>query len=310
MPQIRGVFPLPVTSPQNSGVAEVVCLVSGGMYVLPSGDYLIQCGTNTALEWWDPIYTIWRPAFANQAYNTAGSDGTNYRLVNITGAVTSIAIGAAGSGGINGIGPIQTSTTVSFAAAPGGLPFTTQGYAIIGGSVPVPTVTSGGSGFLVPPVVCCDPPPIGGIQATFTATLSAAGVITGVTQVNAGAGYTSIPQFYVIPQPMFYQGSIRWPGDAPQGWPAPGLINQANVWPGSLYQPNINNVSGALLTGNALTGSGTLTGLVVIYAGGGYATASPPAISFVGGSLAAATATATVATAPASDTSYLQAKVN
>ena len=310
MSQIRGVFPLPQTSPQICGIPTAVALVSGGMYILPPGNFLTSTGPNTAMEWFDPIYTQWRPAIADQPFGNVSSDGSNYRLVNISGAVSSITISAGGSGGVNGIGPIQTGTTVGFSAAGGGAPFTPQGYAIIGGSVPAPTVTQGGSGFLVPPVVCCDPPPVGGVQATFTATISAAGVITGVTQVNAGAGYTSVPQFYVIPQPMYYQGQVRWPGDTPQTWPAPGLINQANMWPGSIYQPNLNNPNGALLTGNALTGSGALTGIVVIYGGGGFATASPPTISFAGGSLAAATATAAVATAPATDTSYLQAKVN
>jgi len=312
MTQARGPFPLPLTSPQICGVDPVVQLESGGIYVVPAGNYLLTTGPNTALQWFDPNATQWRPLFAAQDYTDLTSDGANYRLLNMTGIVNSVAITAAGSTGTNGIGPVQTGTTVGFSASPNGAPSTAAGYAIVGGSVPAPTVVNGGSGFLVPPVICCDPPPPGGIQATFTVTLSAAGVITGVTQVNPGAGYTSIPQFYIIPQPMFYQGAPRWPGDSVvQTWPAPGLINQANVWPGTIFQPNIpvNTTQGALLTGNALTGSGTLTGLVVIYSGGFYATASPPTISFAGGTLTGMTATATVTTAPANDVTFLQAKV-
>ena len=310
MTQIRGVFPLPQTSPQICGVDQVVALVSGGMYVVPSGNYLLAAGPNTALEWFDPISTSWRPLFAPQAYTDFTSDGTNYRLVNMSGGVSTVAVTGAGSAGANGIGPVQTGTTVGFSAAPGGAWLTAQGYAIVGGSVPAPTVTQGGANFVVPPLVCCDPPPIGGVQATFTATINASGAIATVTQVNAGAGYTSIPQFYVIPQPQYYQGGPRWPGDSViQPWPAPGTINPANVWPGTIYQANIAT-TGALLTGNALTGSGTLTGIGIIYNGGSYTTAAPPTIAFAGGTLTGMTATATVATNGATDTSYLQAKVN
>src|SRR5215471_3520422 len=305
MTQARGVFPLPLTSPQISGKVAVVTLESGGVYVMPSGNYLVACGPNTALQWFDPNATMWRPLSAAQEYTDFNADGTNYRLLNMTGAVASVTV-TAGNSGTNGIGPVQTGTTVGFTPSPTGA--TAQGYAIIGGSVPAPTVVQGGTNFVVPPIVCCDPPPVGGIQATFTATISAAGAITAVTQVTAGAGYTSVPQFYVIPQPMLWQGGPRWPGDSViQPWPAPGTINPANVWPGTLFQPNITD-NGALLTGNALTGSGTLTGLNIIYGGGGYAAA--PTISFAGGTLLAAAATATIGAAAATDTSYLQSKVN
>jgi hypothetical protein len=310
MTQIRGVFPLPQTSPQIAGVDQVVELGSGCVYVMPSGNYLCATGPNTALEWFDPLATQWRPMVADPAYNEFSSDGTNYRLVNMTGGVSTVTVSGAGSGGTNGIGPVQTGTTVAFSASPTGAWMTAQGYGIVGGSVPAPTVTQAGSNFVVPPIVCCDPPPVGGIQATFVAQINASGGIASVTQVNPGAGYTSVPQFYVIPQPQYWQGGQRWPGDTiVQPWPAPGLVNQANVWPGTIFQPNIAT-AGALLTGNALTGSGTLTGIVVIYNGGGYATGTPPTLSFAGGSLTGMTATATVATAPANDVSYLQAKVN
>jgi hypothetical protein len=131
------------------------------------------------------------------------------------------------------------------------------------------------------------------VQATFTATISSAGVITGVTQQDPGAGYTSIPQFYIIPQFQFYAGAIRFPGDTAQTTPAPGLINPANAWQGSPYQANlVTGTAGALLTGNALTGSGTLTALIMTYFGAGYAGNTVPSITFGGTSLGAAAATA------------------
>jgi len=298
MAQMRGQFPLPLTSPQNEGLPNIVTLVSGGVWYPPSGTYLITTGDETIVQWWDPDNAIWRQYAGPETLAQISADGTNYRLLNNSGTCVGGNITNAGSGGTNGIGPIQTGSTVTFAApAAGGVTAQAQGYVVVGGSVPAPTVTQGGSGFLVPPIVCCDPPPAGGVQATFTATLSSAGVITGVTQVNPGAGYTSIPQFYIIPEWQFYPGALRFPGDTfgttNPGTPyPPGLINPANAWNGSPYQGNlVTGTTGALLTGNALTGSGTLTAIVMTQFGGGYTGNSQATITFGGTSLGAAAAT-------------------
>jgi hypothetical protein len=298
MAQIRGLFPLPFTSPQNNGLPNIVTLPSGGVWYPPSGTYLITTGSQTIVEWWDQTDAIWRQYAGPETLAQISADGSNYRLVNNSGTCVGGNITNAGSGGVNGIGPIQTGSTVTFAApAAGGVTAQAQGYVVVGGTVPAPTVTQGGSGFLVPPIVCCDPPPAGGVQATFNATISAAGVITGVTQQNPGAGYTSIPQFYIIPAWQFYPGALRFPGDTfgttnPGTSYPPGLINPANVWNGSPFQGNIQTgITGALLTGVALTGSGTLTAIVMTSFGGGYAGNSQATISFGGTSLGAAAAT-------------------
>src|SRR5262249_6756468 len=156
----------------------------------------------TVLQWWDPLETMWRVKEPSPDYTNLNTDGVNFRLVNMSGVVSGVTIGAPGSGGTDGIRPVQTRTTASIAPpAWGGAPAQADAYVIIGGSVPAPTVVKGGQNFLVAPLVCCDPPPVGGRQATFTCQINAQGVITGVTQVEGGAGYLSVPQFYIIPQP-------------------------------------------------------------------------------------------------------------
>lgn len=297
MAQIRGQFPFPPTSPQNMGAGGVITLSSGEIYYPPPGEYLVVTGSQTVLQWYDPLDNMWRTFQQSGELTTFSTDGGNYRLVNQSGVIIGASITNAGSGGVNGIGPVQTGSTVSFAAGGTGPGLTAQGYAIVGGSVPVPTINNGGSGFLVPPAIFCDPPPAGGIQATFTASLSAGGVITAINQINPGAGYTAIPQFYIVPQWQFYNGAPRYPGDAAippipaTAW-APGLINPANVWNGSPYQGNLSTTAGAQLTGNALTGSGTLTGIVVTNYGGGYTGAASATVTLGGTSLGAAAATA------------------
>ncbi len=294
MSAIRGPgIPLPFTAPQVNGAGGEIMLQSGGIYMVPQGNYLCQLGSQTVAQWFDPNMFAWRVVQPSGDLMQISADGGNYRLINFSGVVAGANITNAGSGGTNGIGPTQTGSTVSFGApAAGGVTATATGYVVVGGSVAAPTVTQGGSGFLVPPLVFCDPPPVGGVQATATATISSAGVITGITMVNVGAGYTSTPQWYIVPQP--FNGFLPTPdrSTATGLFPAPGLIHPNNVWPGTVYQANISSASGALLTPVALTGSGTLTAIVMTYNGAGYTGTTLPTVTLAGVSLGAAAATA------------------
>ena len=302
MSRIGGRFPFPATSAVAPDVP--ITLASGGTFTITQGNWLVATGTNTRLQFMDPVNLTWRnmPAGINGAGVSA--DGCNYRLINITGTVVSLAITAAGSGGTNGIGFAQTGVAATIAAAPGGGPYNATAYAIVGGSVAAPTVTQGGSGFISVPLIVCDPPPLGGIQATATATLSAAGVITTIVIDNPGAGYTASPQWYIFPEPAVYYGA-QIAGTTPDAWPAPGLIHPSMQPPGSVYQANMV-VTGALLTSTALTGSGTITGLQVLDPGGGYS-GTAPVVTVTGAG--AATATSTLGPAPAVDRSFLQSRV-
>jgi hypothetical protein len=301
MAQIRGPFPLPITSPQTTGGPAALMLAPGQVYMPPPGEYVIFTGNQTIVQVADDLNNMWRNYAGPNTMVQLSMDGFNYRMINLSGVAQGAYITAAGSGGTNGIGPLQTGATVSFGAAPAGTAGLVSGraaqaYAIVGGSVPAPTITQAGSGFIVPPLVVCDPPPDGGIQATFNCTITyATGALLAVTQVNPGAGYTSIPQFYIIPQPQYYQGSNQYPpvaGTSPPSSggaggagtvPPPGLINPANAWAGSPYQANlVTGTTGALLTGNALTGSGTLTGIVMTDFGAGYLGSTTPTITITG----------------------------
>jgi hypothetical protein len=293
MAQIRGPgIQLPLDSPQNTGRPGVLVLPPGGIYTFTQGDYIVASGDQTVLQYFDPGLNAWRTFTNPGALTTFFADGGNFRLVNLSGVVVGGNITNAGSGGTNGIGFAQTGSTVTFAApAAGGVTGTATGFVVVGGSVAAPTITQAGSGFLTPPVVFCDPPPQGGVQATAIAVISAAGAITGITMVNVGAGYTSAPQWYI--SPSNFNGFLATPDRAAGAFPQPGLINPANVWPGTVFQGNIAlGTTGALLTPTALTGSGTLTAIVMSYYGAGYAGNTVPAISFGGTSLGAAAATA------------------
>jgi hypothetical protein len=298
MPQIRGAFPFPLAQPQEGG--GVIALASGGTFQFPSGEWLLQTGANTAVQWWDPIAQAWRNyVSASNIADYFSTDGYNYRMLNLTGIVQ-VASFTAGSGGTNGIGFAATGAAVSIIASntTGGAQATA--YAVVGGSVQAPTITQAGSGFLMPPLVVIDAPPPGGIQATATAALSATGTIASITMANVGGGYAASPNFYLIPQPAFYQGGPSG-GVAAAPIPSPGLVYPANAVSGN---QNTSPV-GAQLTSLALTGSGTLTGVVMINNGGGYTGTPTGTVTGVG----AATVTMSAVVAAAVSQSFLQPRV-
>ena len=301
MAQVRGAFPYPYAQPQEGG--GVITLAGGGTWYPPSGEWLVSLPTtNCVMEYWNPLAQFWQ--VINSASDYFSTDGYNLRMRNTTSGV-SIASFTAGSGGTNGIGFAATGAAVSIVAplTAGGI--TALAYAIVGGSVAAPTITQAGSGFLVPPLVVIDPPPPGGVQATAVAALAAAvggsSGIASITMVNVGAGYATTPNFYLIPQTAYYQGGPSG------GVAAAPIIPGGLVFPANAVAGNQNTSAvGAQLTSLALTGSGTLTGVVIYQNGTGY-TAITPAVTVTG--VGAATATANLVVAAANTQSFAQPRV-
>ena len=276
MARIGGAFPFPIAQVQEGGPR--IELASGGVFYLPAGEYIVSNDTHNQVEFFAPVSQSWQIFIPISSGGYVSADGFNYRIRNIYGAASLTTISNAGAAtATNGIGSTANGVSAAVAASD------TTGYptitlqTIIGGSVAAPTITQAGSGFLVPPLIVIDPPPAGGIQATAYAVLTAGGAISAVTMDNVGAGYAATPNFWIIPQPNLYQGGTSL-GVAAGAFPAPGLVYPSNAVPGNQN----TSATGAQLTSVALTGSGTLTGLVVLNPGGGYTTASP-AVTFTGG---------------------------
>src|ERR1700680_2684311 len=116
MSRIGGQFPFPLQSPATGD--GVITLPSGGVYVLPPGNWMLQTGAQTQLQYFDPNQQVWRGLGQPDAtFNFTPTDGANWRLVNLSGVVVGSSITNAGSGATNGIGSLATGRTlVSYAS--------------------------------------------------------------------------------------------------------------------------------------------------------------------------------------------------
>ncbi len=160
---------------------------------------------------------------------------------------------------VAGTGYVQASTTVT----PGTGNSTWQ--PIVGGALGTFTVVAGGSGYGKPPLVVLPSPPAPGIAATATAALTT-GAVSSITIRTAGAGYPVAPAVVIVTDPT-----------------------DPNLLAGSAIVPATATV--------ALTGAGTLTGLLLINAGVLLTTAPTLTVNGVGASATATTNPATVVAA-------------
>lgn len=183
-------YPLWRAGSQLTVGAGPVAMPGGTFMLVPPGQYAITCGAYTFLQVKDPTTGQWR-ALAQSSNQTryVSSDGTNYRVANLTGCAVGALITNVGSG-------YTSDPTVSASAG------SSTWDAIVGGAInSTITITTAGAGYTHAPLLLFDPPPAGGVQATAYATVSA-GAIATVVVTNQGAGYTVAPTCYVIPNPL------------------------------------------------------------------------------------------------------------
>lgn len=192
-----GVYPTPRGQPSIA-----FDLQGGAARIIPAGTWLLDLGSYTSFQEYDPVQGQWvSPGGAGSYGETpiyVNSDGVNYRAANLCGTIVGANVTTAGSGYTS-----ATAPTVSFTNASGA-----TATAIIGGAVSTSvTVTNGGTNYTWAPVVFLDSPPLGaGYQATASCTISAGAVAT-VTVNNQGAGYTNVPSIYFLNDPRDTTGT-------------------------------------------------------------------------------------------------------
>lgn len=184
-------------------------LNSGQVYNIPNGNYIIQPGPYTFLQYYDPVLQQWRNFSGpfNQPVNIGVGDGVNYRLLNATGTVVGgvVTNGGTANAAKNGIWPAGSSsvtgvvaTTTAGGSAPAG---TALFNCIVGGAVSATvTVATGGANYTKPPIVLFSQPAPGGLQATGYAVLTA-GAVSSIVVTNQGGGYASAPTVTLLTAP-------------------------------------------------------------------------------------------------------------
>jgi len=202
--------------PNTSAFTGVpITLHTGQTYPLPAGEYLINLGPYTAVQWYDPVSQIWRPYQTPSNSDTiiVSSDGFNYRLTNISGTIAGAYVTNGGSGYPNGIYPASSTTTsqssyviatASAAGAQSSLIGTIAKFnVVVGGAISTTvSVTTAGTGYTRPPTLVFSDPPAGGVRASgYVSALSSGGIGT-VVVTNQGAGYSTAPTITVVPHAL------------------------------------------------------------------------------------------------------------
>jgi hypothetical protein len=179
-------YTTPFTAPTNQ-----VELQSGQALLIPAGTWIVAAiGDVSAVQWLNPVNNEWTNLTEVGAPFgiTIRSDGFNFRVANLSGVATGATVTTPGTG------YVPASTVVTPSAG------NSQWSAVVGGSLGAVTITGGGSGYTIPPIVFVPSPPPPGIAAVGHATVTA-GVVTAITWDNPGAGYPYPPQVLLVPSP-------------------------------------------------------------------------------------------------------------
>jgi hypothetical protein len=200
LPAAQSLYPAnlsPVGTAYSSPSNEV-SLAPGQSIQIPAGQWQIYLGKVCVLQYQDPtiqpLITQTAGAWRIVSSGRTGpiqvrSDGTNFRVSNLTGCAIAAQVGKGGTTYTQAATTVTPSTGNSTWAA------------IVGGRVAHLTCSAVGSNYTVAPLVFLSAPPSPGIQATAVATISA-GSVNGFTVTNQGAGYTTAPTVTVIPSPF------------------------------------------------------------------------------------------------------------
>ena len=241
-------------------------LLSGSTWVVPNGQFLLKLGKQLVCQFYDYNSGLWRTfeAGGSNFPIEVESDGTNYRVLNISGTISGVNVTTAGTL------YSQATTTISFAAPAAGTPsITATGTPIIGGSLTF-AITAAGTGYTNPVILIPHPILCGGtaglcIPATNHVSTLTTNTIAALTTDFAGAGYITAP---VANTQTFTPSQFQNNTSAILGTNQMVIIDPAGT--GAIITPSI---------GNGTPTSGGLTGIIMNNNGAGYDGTHIPAVT-------------------------------
>ena len=172
--------------------SNVLSIAPGNTYVPPAGTYFVQLGVYTSLQYLDPVTGIWRDQLSPGTESQFSTDGTNFRMANLTGCpVGAVITQTTGCAGTTGIGVTATAMMITVSTG------SSTWCPIVGGAISTTCLTGVtgstlGAGYLYPPLAIISPPPPGGLQATAHVTgIPTTGALLAAQLIidNQGAGY-------------------------------------------------------------------------------------------------------------------------
>lgn len=171
-----------------------VTLQGGQSYIIPAGQWYINRGQYSDVQYYDTYAGRWRALSNGQASQMISSDGVNFRIANLTGTPIGAVITNVGAGNAtNGY------NTITVAPSAGNSTWGT----LVGGTLNTTvTVTAGGNFSVVPNLVWtpASNQTLPFIPPSFYATM-AGNAITSVTCQYPGAGLTAAGTLTAVNQP-------------------------------------------------------------------------------------------------------------
>lgn len=189
LPPPQNLYPTELNNAPYDVPTNLLSLSPGDTLTIPAGEWLVDVGTISVLQYLDPVTGIWRAHNAQRGQSSyIRSDGFTTRVANLTGCPVAAVVTGGGSN------YTQVSATVTVSGSGG-----STWQPIVGGQLSVTSVTNAGANYGIAPLVFIAAPPNPGVPATAYATISA-GTVSGVTLSNVGAGYLTAPAAVILPQ--------------------------------------------------------------------------------------------------------------
>src|SRR5215469_16499271 len=155
LPIPQNLYPTELNNAPYDVPNNIVSLAGGSNINVPAGDWYIDMGESSFLQYLDPILGIWKTHNANRGGLTfVKSDGFNCRLANQTGTPIGAIVIAGGSS------YVQASTTITPSTG------NSTWQAIVGGQVSYTSMSANGANYGATPIVLIAAPPPGGVPAS------------------------------------------------------------------------------------------------------------------------------------------------
>lgn len=265
LPPAQALYPFSLYNGENVPATNTVSLAPGETLPVPAGTWLVDMGSYTVFQMYDPVSTTWRPvSSARQGPITVVSDGFNLRVANMTGCAVAAIVTTAGSN------YVQASTTVTPSAG------NSQWQPIIGGAINVTvSITNAGTGYTIPPIVEIAAPPSPGVPASAIAVLSS-GTVSSITVLNQGAGYNAAPSIALVPvptDPAYLSGAITTNATATATLTGAGTLTAVLCTnPGSSFTtvPSLTIAGAGTSAAATIVPMWTLTGVSITSGGAGF----------------------------------------